>query len=362
MVCSGINSQQKGFVNLNSVKNVSKTEDEIEVMGWKDEDQTQICYGVKSRTVKTYNTVNGDYQSVLKVEGGQGSFKGLSVVNGNYLSCVESGLVKLWNAETAEEMMELNVGPNVYRMKHNSYFSSQIATGGKENELKIWDLENTKQPIFKAKNVKRDSLDLRVPIWVTDMQFISEGQKIVTATGHHQIRLYDPKSSQKRPVIDMEFDEYPFTSIAVANQENYVIAGNTRGRMALFDLRKKLMVHCYKGFAGSIRSIQCHPSAPLVASCGLDRFLRIHDVNNHLLIKKVYLKSRLNCLLYRNEVVEPVATKSAKRTDINVNEDIDDLWNKMEAVNDDENLNKKKRIFTANKRSFKLKKKLKMEN
>lgn len=98
--------------------------------------------------------------------------------------------------------------------------------------------------------------------------------------------MYDPKA-QKRPVIDMEFERYPLMSLSLAHNENQVIVGTSRGRMGLIDLRKKLLVHVFKGFAGSIRCVQCHPSLPLVASCGLDRFLRIHDLYKHKLVKKV---------------------------------------------------------------------------
>jgi hypothetical protein len=48
------------------------------------------------------------------------------------------------------------------------------------------------------------------------------------------------------------------------------------------------LLHGFKGFAGGIRSIQCHPTLPLVASCGLDRFLRIHDLHSKKLLHKVF--------------------------------------------------------------------------
>lgn len=76
-------------------------------------------------------------------------------------------------------------------------------------------------------------------------------------------------------------------SLSLAHNDNQLVVGSSRGRMALVDLRKKLLVHVFKGFAGSIRSVKCHPTLPLVASCGLDRFLRIHDLNRHKLLKKV---------------------------------------------------------------------------
>lgn len=70
-----------------------------------------------------------------------------------------------------------------------------------------------------------------------------------------------------------------------------VVVGNSRGRVALLDLRRKGMVHVFKGMAGSVRSVVCHPTLPLVASCGLDRFFRLHDLQTHMLLSKVHLTS-----------------------------------------------------------------------
>lgn len=51
------------------------------------------------------------------------------------------------------------------------------------------------------------------------------------------------------------------------------------------------IVQQYKGaIAGSLRCVQCHPTKSLVASCGLDRFLRIHDINTKKLLYKVNRK------------------------------------------------------------------------
>ena len=52
------------------------------------------------------------------------------------------------------------------------------------------------------------------------------------------------------------------------------------------------MVHCYRGFAGSIRCVECHPTLPLVASCGLDRYVRIHDLEQQHLVNKVTTKDQ----------------------------------------------------------------------
>ena len=196
------------------------------------------------------------------------------------------------------QRLEVNVGENVCRMRQNPHQRHLVATGGKENDLKVWDLTNPSTPTFKAKNVsilhtcgcigwalalmevlvlsgcnwknlgifssmqvRNDWLNLRVPIWVMDMAFLPDSQQIVTCTGHHQVltefylrwfhqknvvslyqcwidfgqknprdnihimikssspifqvRVYDPRTTQRRAVLDMEFDEYPLTAMAL---------------------------------------------------------------------------------------------------------------------------------------------------
>ncbi|KAK2187581.1 hypothetical protein NP493_161g02032 [Ridgeia piscesae] len=273
----GVNVAKKTWRNLNEVEAASR-EREIVSLCWADSQQTQVCMGLRDRTVQVYDTQKSQFTESHSFLGGEGVFKGLYRQDNVFISCTESGLLSVWDADDVRT--EINVGPQIHRMRQNQQQPHLVATGGKDNDLKIWDLQSgTTEPVFKAKNVKNDWLNLMVPIWVTDVAFLPDSDKIVTCTGHHQIRVYDPKSGQRRPVLDMEFDEYPFTSMGLRFGGNEVVVGNTHGKMALMDLRGKgHMVHCYRGFAGSIRCVECHPTLPLVASCGLDRYVRIHDL------------------------------------------------------------------------------------
>ncbi len=111
----------------------------------------------------------------------------------------------------------------------------------------------------------------------------------------------------------------------------------------------------YRGPSGTVKSVLVQTlnltttlknkktitnSAVCVASCGLDRYLRVHNVENSELIAKVYLKSRLNCMLFSCH--EPVKVNSEKKQQgvdddqlsmIN-SEDLgtDDLWSDMETI------------------------------
>ncbi|XP_008051782.1 WD repeat-containing protein 74 [Carlito syrichta] len=210
-----------------------------------------------------------------------------------------------------------------------------VATGGKENALKLWDLRGSEEPVFRAKNVRNDWLDLRVPIWDQDIQFLPGSQKLVTCTGYHQVRVYDPASPQRRPVLEATYGEYPLTAMALTPGGSSVIVGNTHGQLAEIDFRQGRLLGCLKGLAGSVRGLQCHPSKPLLASCGLDRILRVHRIQNPRGMEhKVYLKSGLNCLLLSgrdNWEDEPQETQEPDGLPLGDTE-TDELWASLEAA------------------------------
>jgi ribosome biogenesis protein NSA1 len=118
------------------------------------------------------------------------------------LSCVESGVIKLWSLANRENKMsplvELNAGANLTclrKSKFNHTNSFLFATGGKDNDLKVWNLNNGEslkekenhEPIFRAKNMPDNWMQLREPIWIMSMDFMDE-KRVVVGTAHHQVK------------------------------------------------------------------------------------------------------------------------------------------------------------------------------
>lgn len=65
--------------------------------------------------------------------------------------------------------------------------------------------------------VHPDKLQLRVPIWVSQISFVPEVESsslVVVGTGHHQIRLYDIRA-QRRPLYSQEFGDAMVTAMDV---------------------------------------------------------------------------------------------------------------------------------------------------
>lgn len=154
--------------------------------------------------------------------------------------------------------------------------------------------------------------------------------------------MFDPSTPQRRPVLEAEYGEYPLTALSLSTGGSTVVVGNTQGQMALLDLRKGLVRGCLKGLAGGVRALQCHPTRPVVASCGLDRFLRIHSLEDRTLQHKVYLKSRLNCLLLSGRDLEDEAgATEGVSQEVKEEEEEDEVWDAMEQVKEKEKQKRK---------------------
>ncbi|KAM9301738.1 WD repeat-containing protein 74 [Gastrophryne carolinensis] len=329
-ILKGINLVKKHAANYTEVSSLDRSQ-EVNVLCFGDPQESEVLVGCRDGTVKVFNTEKSKFTEVHECRGGDGIFRGLGVLDNAIITCTDSGLLKVWK-EGSSENPETQVGPGVEKMRQCEAQRNKVGTGGKENDLKIWDLQRAEEPIFKAKNVRNDWLDLRVPVWIRDLDFIPETDKIVTCTSYHQVRVYDPNSPQRRPVLEALFGEDPLTALSVTPDGRSVVVGSSHGNMGVIDLRKGQLLCALKGCAGSVRSIQCHRSMPVVASCGLDRFMRLHSLNDKKLLHKVYLKSRLNCLLLtsRDKWEEEEAT-SEPTQDVKDEED-DEVWDNMDTV------------------------------
>ncbi|KAK3718783.1 hypothetical protein QZH41_014033, partial [Actinostola sp. cb2023] len=306
---------------------------EICGMCWKNSERNQMLLGLRSGLVKTYDVEQSTFVDERDCDVKDTHFTGLFCYN------------------------RLKSKLEVIFQECDIITTTHILLGqeAKQNDLKIWDLNKSGENIFKAKNVRNDTLDLRVPVWVTDLGFLpSAGSpKVVTGTGYHQLRLYDT-AAKNRPVFSMDFEDCPISSLCVTDQENTFIVGNTAGTMSVVDLRKGQAVGNFKGFAGSIRCIEYCEETRRVAACGLDRFLRVYDLKSRKLLQKVYLKTRLNCLLFSSvenqnkrsqlsqecqETMQDNNNLRKRERTTNIDDDdkeeVDRIWESMEVVKTD---------------------------
>eukprot|EP00560_Eucampia_antarctica_P007552 CAMPEP_0197827010 /NCGR_PEP_ID=MMETSP1437-20131217/3893_1 /TAXON_ID=49252 ORGANISM="Eucampia antarctica, Strain CCMP1452" /NCGR_SAMPLE_ID=MMETSP1437 /ASSEMBLY_ACC=CAM_ASM_001096 /LENGTH=549 /DNA_ID=CAMNT_0043427707 /DNA_START=23 /DNA_END=1672 /DNA_ORIENTATION=- len=196
--------------------------------------------------------------------------------------------------------------------------SNRIAIGGRERETILLDMETGKQ-IWKAKNLPRDPQTLlEKPIWGTAIEFLSmdnvessHSNLLVVGTAYKELRIYDIRASsvQRRPIMftsdkDKErIVQHRITAVCPLSKSNSIVVGDAAGYMQTVDLRnlKRGVVGRYNGPSGSVRQIVQHESLDILACVGLDRMLRTYDTNNRKMLDCIYLKQRLNSMLFLND-------------------------------------------------------------
>eukprot|EP00116_Pleurobrachia_bachei_P006371 sb/3466633/ len=233
------------------------------------------------------------------------------------LTCTRSGQVLLWKDDEIAD--KLKVGSEDLECCEK-VSDTLIATAGKEQELKLWDLE-TQKSVWQSKNVPRDELDLRVPVWARSLCEMGDsgGNVFCVGTQYHQLRLYD-RRTKRRPVQELNWGELPVTCIT--SRGDNVFFGNGKGDLTRVDVRAiNRDVVKYKGAAGGLRGVAVHRTEPFLASVGLDRHLRVHDINTREMVHKFYLKHKLNCAVFTSERVREKEE-----------EDEEDVWEILDGV------------------------------
>ncbi|PAV65911.1 hypothetical protein WR25_13824 [Diploscapter pachys] len=296
-----ISLRDNSFTNLNAIRELQPKNHEITAMNWRDQEQTEVLTAQLDRKLKIYDMKDNSQKTLFTIEGGSGAVKGLhrNKSSDSLLTCVESGLVRIWNGE-GNSLSEWKVGDNI-AAANTSSDGNELATGGMKNLVKIWDIEQGKQK-WSAKNVGRTMLDLDVLVACTDVKFLANRDTLIEATKMHEMRIYDPRA-QRRPVKTIPFMDKSITAVSNCFRDDHILAANATGEIGMFDIRAKGYLVCkYKGQTGSIRCISAHPTEPLAASCGIDRFVRLHDLQTKKLVHKIYCKTQLNRVLLRDDL------------------------------------------------------------
>jgi len=201
----------------------------------------------------------------------------------------------------------------------------RIAVGGRERSVTLTHAETGKN-LWKAKSLPPNPQTLlQQPTWSTAMQFLSltdtapvheSSNLLAIGTAYKQLQIYDMRVNavQRRPIAyTPEWDStksnllnHRVTSLCQLDS-NQILVGDSAGYMNTIDLRKLSNKHGrslsasvgrFCGPSGSVRQILKHGNQPIITCIGLDRMLRTFDINSRKQLDCVYLKQRLNCMLF----------------------------------------------------------------
>jgi ribosome biogenesis protein NSA1 len=109
-------------------------------------------------------------------------------------------------------------------------------------------MDKTK-PKWQARNLSNDELDLQIPIWDTDICYLSNSN-VCAVTAYGEVREYDLKHGQRRPITNVKLTEGMLLSkvvksktndnvIFVITQEGHVIMADKRFSKLLYIVTNK---------------------------------------------------------------------------------------------------------------------------
>ncbi|KAK9386393.1 hypothetical protein V1515DRAFT_604471 [Lipomyces mesembrius] len=310
------------------------------------------------------------------------AFVGLEYVEGKLSSCTATGKLIMRDLHSISDSTNdyytlLGEPINAFRVHPRQ--PNIIAYGGKERELEISVIENicrresdsttdsesdqssswyiaaiptgrtlSRRKLWKAKNVKNDELDLRVPVWISDIRFLDVNRnsdtdfRLAISTRFGHVRVYETKYSRK-PIVNVEVGDHPLIALSPCINDHEIIYCDTNSTTARFNLINGRKGGHYSGAAGSVlcldsflpqqdgamiegnedvaSSVARVPSGdvPLLATGGLDRFLRIYNLQTRELVAKVFVGAKLSavCIVDGNSTVpsEPVSERESDEED-----------------------------------------------
>jgi WD40 repeat protein len=224
------------------------------------------------------------------------------------------------------DISSFNVPSPIGACASSSSLPHQVLFGGKERELLLYDITQ-QAPVWEARNVQHDQLDLRVPVWITAID-VWDANTFVIGTAHKHVRIYDSRES-RRPIrsFDLE-DDFRVSSLKIAGNGDLSVA-DTSGNQFLYDFKTLKKIRAFRGATGSIRALQStftHEGLTLLSG-GLDRHLRLYHIDRSDAYRSFYMKNRINSLVV-------FSSNNEVHSD---DEEVDSTQDKLEVVSDDYN-------------------------
>jgi len=222
-----------------------------------------------------------------------------------------------------------SVRPNLTTVISDPSTPLRFASAGLEPLPNVFELVFGKNQVdvvtkWEAVPPPNNILDLPERNLVNCLGF-TDKDTLVAATEEGFLRVYDllnedPDVLPGQPVDSVKASQSAFKSMAVdPTRKDAVIVGDSRTTVGRWSLRPNKLLGHYKGVNGSTRCISCR--GKFVAMGGLDRYLRVFDIEKRQPAGRVYLGE---------EIWDLALVKQDEEEDI---DDVDTLWNDLGLAN-----------------------------
>ncbi|KAL3319111.1 WD repeat-containing protein 74 [Cichlidogyrus casuarinus] len=193
-ILKGYDTTSRTLIPLTPVKDQIITS-----VSWHYPSQYDILFGTKTGGIYNYSLLNQKYERFSNLDDSlsKSSVINVHTKNKHILSVQSCGNFLCSSGQSVSK--HLLSGP----ISVVQYWDNLLATGGQNNNLKLYDIEKPDTCIFSAKNCKNDTLQLAVPVCICSISYVPDyhGKLILVGSLTGEVQLFDIRCGQRKPVL-----------------------------------------------------------------------------------------------------------------------------------------------------------------
>ncbi len=222
-------------------------------------DGKYILVGGDNKTVKLWDFQTG--QELQRFIGHRARFSpdGKHVLTESF-----SEGVGMWDSVTGREIYQITTNPKIRSWVY-SHNGKIIWTNSEDNTIRQWNADSGKEiGVF-----------LGMPDIVWTMAITPDDRYLLTLSSTAQ--LWDLQTGQK--VREVPFDAGVVSRIGFTPDGNFLVTGNSDGKVYLWDIRTGDEVHSFIGHTGAIYDMAFSPDSKYLLTSAGDQTVRVWDIN-----------------------------------------------------------------------------------
>ncbi|MFN0124943.1 MAG: PQQ-binding-like beta-propeller repeat protein, partial [Blastocatellia bacterium] len=173
-------------------------------------------------------------------------------------------MVKIWNAETGQEIGALKTPTAVYSLRFSAD-GAYLAAGG-ANRLTLWEINGARQ--LAASPAHQG--------FVNAIRFGREGKTVFTAGADGMVRLWDFPGGQIRG--EFRCSNSSLNSIALSPDEKFFVAGGQDSIARVWDVGTGRELMALRGHISAVSAVAISPDGKRLATGSHDKTVRLWDL------------------------------------------------------------------------------------